>query len=103
MDERSAFRPFEAHKAVAIRWAYATNGALYPIWHLLAPEPAIDPYAAWWIVGAWLVGTAALAQLLPRLRPWQDALLLVGSYAATAHLFALATFNGLHPFFRSAP
>jgi signal transduction histidine kinase len=88
----------DARSAVVSPSSYVINGALYPVWHVLAPEGARDPVAAWFAIGAWLVATGTLATLIPALR-LQSVLLAAAPYVVAVHLFALATLNVSEPFY----
>jgi signal transduction histidine kinase len=79
--------------------AYVVPGVTYPMWHLVAPSGARDPWIVWWLIGA-----TFLVLGLPSLRfAWfRDRLPYLYSYCAflvTAHLFVLAHLNDMGPFF----
>jgi signal transduction histidine kinase len=79
------------------RWIYLLGGGSYPVWHLLGPPNAIDPWWIWWAIGAAFASSAGRA-------------LWVGgdigkpsfywpSYLVAVHLFTLAALNHFDPFY----
>ncbi len=82
-----------------VRAVYLFAGLLYPVWRLLAPPDAIDPWLAWWLVSAlWIAAvsfprsagdpTASIPNLLP-----------ASTWLVTGHFLVLAALNDMHPFY----
>jgi signal transduction histidine kinase len=74
-------------------------GVSYPFWRLLTPQPSIDPWWPWLLVGGCFLaavllrvgGVLSWSRML-RLIPWLASLV-------TIHFFVLASVNGMSPFY----
>jgi signal transduction histidine kinase len=85
--------------APRMRAVYLVAACLYPVWHLLAPAGARDPWLVWWIVAAvWAALVLATRLSRPLERRFTDILPLC-CWIVTAHLFTLAAANEMHPFY----
>ncbi|HEY8153687.1 MAG TPA: ATP-binding protein [Myxococcota bacterium] len=72
---------------------------IYPVWFVFGPAGANDPWWAWWIVSALLVAIVLSARLIPRFERHLPNVPAMCGWIVTAHLFALAATNGMHPFY----
>ncbi len=77
---------------------YIVAGMAYPLWHLLAPAGARDPWWVWWAIGsAFVVAVVVNRSVAPRgLGP---NVLAACTALVTLHLLALASLNDMLPFY----
>ena len=88
-----------SRESFLLRTAILVPAALYPFWHLFAPDGADDPWLGWWAISACFVAVAVAA----RASAWVDRHLLgcihFCSSLVTLQLFVLAHENDMHPFY----
>ena len=76
--------------------------AIYPVWHLLAPSDARDPWLIWWLISAYFVAVSVSCRYSSFVeRHLLDAFNL-GSALVTLHLFILASANDMHLYYAIA-
>jgi signal transduction histidine kinase len=100
MSDPAAPTPASANReSFLLRTAILVPAAVYPAWHLFAPQGADDPWLGWWAISACFVAVAVAA----RASDWVDRHLLgcihVCSSLVTLQLFLLAHRNDMHPFY----
>ena len=88
----------QAEPGLALK-AYLVGGLLYPFWRLAAPGGPVDPWAAWWIVGASFAAVIALSRWIPFVGRHLRDLLALCTALVTLHLFALAALSDMQPFY----
>ncbi len=77
---------------------YIVAGIAYPLWHLLAPVGAWDPWRVWWAIGGALV-IAGLVNRFAAPRGLGPNVLAGCTALVTVHLFVLASVNDMLPFY----
>ena len=72
---------------VFLRKAFVLPGLVYPLWHLLAPRSAVDPWLVWWLIGGSfvLVGLLSRWSALVNRHLWD--LFMLCTWLVTAQLF----------------
>jgi len=71
----------------------------YPLWHLAAPEGARDPWILWWLVAASFAALAALSLVSDRVSQRLRHLFPICSWLVALHLYTLASWNDMSPFY----
>jgi signal transduction histidine kinase len=86
------------------RWqgVYLFSALLYPWWWFLTPPDAADPWILWILVSVIPLTASAVVRLLGRAEAVGGVLPAVHSILALAHLFGLAAFDGMRPYYAIA-
>ena len=79
--------------------AYIVPGVTYPVWHLVAPEGARDPWIVWWLIGATFLALGLPSLRFPWFRDRLPYLYSAGAFLVTMHLFVLAHVNDMEAFY----
>lgn len=74
-------------------------GVAYPFWHLLAPEPARDPWFVWWAIGAYMIALGIGGARIARVRRHASAFYYAIMWLVVGQFFVLASINDMHPFY----
>ena len=71
----------------------------YPVWRLLAPSHATDPWAAWWLIGGCFLLVAALPSVSSFVRDHLQAFFYGCGWLVATQFFVLAYVNDMHPYY----
>ena len=85
-------------EADRLRRAYLV-ALTYPLWHLAAPEGARDPWILWWLVAACFAALAAVSLVSDWVAQRLRHLFPICSWLVPLHLYTLASWNDMSPFY----